>query len=130
RDSVLTETLERLTLTAKDHTPAAVLEEAIPLIGRGIQIDDTELRTKAAKIGIQIIRRAANAKYSALLATLEHTLAESWEAMDDNWSKVDAAFQITSGLALCCREVAIEYLGKAERLRDAVALESPNVRYD
>lgn len=58
------------------------------------------------------------------LESLSLELSETWEAVSNGWSKVDAGFRITSVMAKCSPDISREFLTKTENARSDIVLDS------
>jgi hypothetical protein len=127
-DAALSEILERVALILSNEVFNPIFPAVIPFCWRVKGISKAELRTKASCFALQVTRRGSPGD-QALNNSLEATLRSSWDAMDEDWRKVEAAFQITSVLSVHYKSLAEEYLSKAQILRGTVALENGHFNF-
>ncbi|MBZ5683242.1 MAG: hypothetical protein LAO24_24395 [Acidobacteriia bacterium] len=128
-DEALTEVVERFSIVKKPEILELVADNIVPILGRVINISSAQRRTETACLALQILKRVDRPANEGLEKVLERTLTVAWDSMDDDWRRVEAAFYVTSAMAVCCRSLALEYLHKAEALRNSVALEHPTLSY-
>jgi len=129
RDEAVTGIIDRIASVTNEATLDQVSESAIPILSRSMSIASAGLRTRAACLALQVTKRSSRPNVKALEKLLENTLTSAWKAMDDDWRRVDAAFNVTSTMAGCCKQIAREYLELAEALRDSVLVENPTLKY-
>lgn len=129
RDEAVTGIIDRIASVTDDRILDEISEAVIPILSRSMSIESAGLRTRATCMALQITKRSQSSDIKALEHSLEDALASAWSKMDDDWRRVDAAFNAASTMAGCCKDIARNYLGLAESLRDSVLLENPTLRY-
>jgi hypothetical protein len=130
RDAALTDIVGQVDRMASDQSSRNVVPVLKSVLGQVLNIQMAGRRTGAACHALSILKKSSQNKDAGLESAIERGLSDAWRAMDDDWRKVEAAFDVAGTLAGYCKDLAISYVEKAEKLREAVALENPDLNYD
>ena len=122
RENLLCDTLEQISEGWSPESLSQSLGKLVPFINYATQMSDPVLRTRSCSMAISVLSQCRVAEYDGLLEKLRATLGKAWEAIDDDWIKVDVGFEISSILASHSRDVALSYLTKTDTFRKDLPL--------
>jgi hypothetical protein len=129
RDQAVNGIIERAVSVKTQEVLDKIINDIIPILGQSRNVASAGLRVRASCGALQIVKRSTSPEAKRLEAALHECLTNSWAAMDEDWRKIDMAFNVSSKMASCCKDLAKEYLQLAESLKASVALENPALNY-
>jgi NACHT domain-containing protein len=121
RDLAIQHGIKGLRRIAKGKKPdVSILKEWTDLVQT---VREPELRCRACCDTLKLLSNVPE-KFEEGRRALLNCLGKAWEGIDASWRRVDTAFGIARSLATSEREVAVEYLEKAEQCKADSAIES------
>ncbi len=123
RDESLTTILERLSTISEKPVMAEVIPKVLPFASQAAEVADSSRRCRACAHALVILARGNHGTHEGLVERLSGVLKSSWEAMDDDWDKVEIGFRIASLLAEDVRARALEFAGQTHSLRETLGLD-------
>ena len=130
QDDVLHDLLDRLASSSKAFPSfGGKLDQIVPFIERAARIGDARIRAWASCAATKILSTSKESRYDRLCETTVEVMGRAWEAIDDDWQRVEAGFSICSTLADANRDIALQYMKKADRFRSELALREANSGY-
>jgi hypothetical protein len=118
RDELVHDLVRRVSRSKEVSTGEFDPTQIVPFIQRATEIGDAHLRTRACSAAIRILAFTKRPEFDGLKSHVVSVLHSSWQAIDDDWLRVSAGFSISNHLAESDRDLALEYMRRANTFRD------------
>ena len=118
RDELVHDLVRRVSRSKEASTGEFDPTQIVPFIQRATEIGDAHLRTRACSAAIRILAFTKRPEFDGLKSHVVSVLHSSWQAIDDDWLRVSAGFSISNHLAESDRDLALEYMRRANTFRD------------
>lgn len=118
RDDAVAEAFRAL--GSEDRESGVELSDLESLLTLLPKVVDAETRCRASTWAFHALSKHAPGSLADRRAELADVLANAWQSIDIAWLRVRVAFKISEALSTVDQELALEYLRRAEELREAL----------